>query len=465
MTNAGSPGTRTAGTPVGGNEQPYKLMRAKHGRMIGGVAAGLAQASGLDVTVVRLCIGATMLTGLGIGAYILMCFVLPEESPSRGRIIERAPEPTARTIRMVLFGLAALAVLNKVGGFFTFANGYGSGRQGGGFGGLLGLALLAIGVAVLFSRHRPDQTGWESPSPTTAPPTVAPAPAPAPADDGSYSDPHLFEPEHYVDDDVLDEYVDDDEPGGFTLRVGDTIENIRGHLVGTEGPLATVTGRGLKHSGGAALGWARVIGWLAFIWWAGATVGAFVGWQFGALTIGAPWVLGAASVIAAIAVFNALIHVKFASAVISTVSLLLIPTAIGLATVRPVGEVGQRTIHLERVAGRYAEFSQAAGELTLDLRDTQFAEGTTRIRTKVGAGQTEVLVPNTVALEVHTKVRVGSYEVLGETAQGGFDNTRVFTSAGCAGAPKLVLDLETGAGYTHVLRANRHSAATCTAAG
>src|SRR5207244_5708076 len=100
----------------------YRLMRSRHGRMLGGVAAGLAQASGMDVTLVRLCIGAMVIAGFGVPVYILMWIILPEESAKRGRVIQPAPESTARGIRIALVVLAALSLLKKVGGFLAFAH-------------------------------------------------------------------------------------------------------------------------------------------------------------------------------------------------------------------------------------------------------------------------------------------------------------------------------------------------------
>jgi phage shock protein PspC (stress-responsive transcriptional regulator) len=48
--------------------------------MIGGVSAGIAQATGLDLGLVRvLTVLAILFTsGIGLVAYIVCCFVLPE---------------------------------------------------------------------------------------------------------------------------------------------------------------------------------------------------------------------------------------------------------------------------------------------------------------------------------------------------------------------------------------------------
>ncbi|MDR0782553.1 MAG: PspC domain-containing protein [Propionibacteriaceae bacterium] len=56
------------------------LTRPRANRMIGGVSAGIAQATGLDLGLVRvLTVLAILFTsGIGLVAYIVCCFVLPE---------------------------------------------------------------------------------------------------------------------------------------------------------------------------------------------------------------------------------------------------------------------------------------------------------------------------------------------------------------------------------------------------
>src|ERR1700742_4672693 len=114
MTNAGPQTTATTSAP----HQPYKLMRARKGRMVAGVSAGLARSAGMDVTMVRLLIAASFFAGgLGLIAYGVLWIVLPDEQPSRGRVIEEAPENTARTIRVILVVAALLGVLRTTGVF------------------------------------------------------------------------------------------------------------------------------------------------------------------------------------------------------------------------------------------------------------------------------------------------------------------------------------------------------------
>ena len=56
------------------------LRRAYHGRMLAGVAAGLADYLGVDVTIVRVAFAVfTFLGGAGIPAYLACLLLIPEE--------------------------------------------------------------------------------------------------------------------------------------------------------------------------------------------------------------------------------------------------------------------------------------------------------------------------------------------------------------------------------------------------
>ena len=57
------------------------LRRAYHGRMLAGVAAGIADYLGVDVTIVRVAFAVfTFLGGAGIPAYLACLLLIPEES-------------------------------------------------------------------------------------------------------------------------------------------------------------------------------------------------------------------------------------------------------------------------------------------------------------------------------------------------------------------------------------------------
>jgi len=61
-----------------------RLLRAKQGRMVAGVCAGLAGYFGVDVNLVRLAFGVlTVFYGLGILLYVIAWAILPEEGEDR----------------------------------------------------------------------------------------------------------------------------------------------------------------------------------------------------------------------------------------------------------------------------------------------------------------------------------------------------------------------------------------------
>ncbi|HVV37766.1 MAG TPA: PspC domain-containing protein [Acidimicrobiales bacterium] len=460
----------------------YKLMRARDGRMLGGVAAGLARASGLDVTLVRLCVGAMVLSGFGVAAYILMWVILPEESPKRGRLIEPAPEPTARIIRIALVVLAVLSLFNKVGGFWGFANPH---PHPFGFDGGLGFILLGIGIAVLFTRHRPDRNLWDARPPNPRPAT--PSATPAGDDDlpptftgpfseamgsvhGAVSDafrefrttvtesrprrsgepPAPTYTTTYDHDDTEDRF---DEFGNYNPYAGEEEAATR--------PVATATVSGdVRHSGGAALGWARVLGWLLLIWWSIGAVAVVALWLVGAVSVRAPVVLGVAAWIVFIGVLNTLLHARFARAIIPALALLAIPVGIAVASLTINGAIGYQEVRPTAVHGSVTE-RVAAGYMKLDLTKTSFESSSSTVNARVGAGYLQVTVPNNAAVVVHATTKSGGgFDVFGHPSNG-FSPDYAGSFNGCDSGSKLILNLKAGAGFVQVQRANGHTARTC----
>lgn len=87
--------------------RPRRLVRPREGRVLGGVCAGLATVTGIDVAVVRLlwvlatvmiAIGPGTLLGGGVFAYAAMWFILPDElgsSPIEGVVRRLRGQSTA----------------------------------------------------------------------------------------------------------------------------------------------------------------------------------------------------------------------------------------------------------------------------------------------------------------------------------------------------------------------------------
>lgn len=63
-----------------------RLYRSQHDRMLGGVAAGIAEYFGIDPTLVRLgWVLLVLLGGTGILLYFIAWIIVPVEPPSRVR--------------------------------------------------------------------------------------------------------------------------------------------------------------------------------------------------------------------------------------------------------------------------------------------------------------------------------------------------------------------------------------------
>lgn len=61
-----------------------QLTRAADGRLLGGVAAGLARHLGIDPVVIRLALMALSVGGIGVAVYVALYFFVPAEEPEEG---------------------------------------------------------------------------------------------------------------------------------------------------------------------------------------------------------------------------------------------------------------------------------------------------------------------------------------------------------------------------------------------
>lgn len=74
----------TASPGTGGPARPEPLRRPVEGRMLAGVAAGIARYSGADVTVVRLVLAVlTLVGGAAVPAYLAGWLLIPAEGAAQ----------------------------------------------------------------------------------------------------------------------------------------------------------------------------------------------------------------------------------------------------------------------------------------------------------------------------------------------------------------------------------------------
>jgi phage shock protein PspC (stress-responsive transcriptional regulator) len=79
QTNPATDTSQTSGTSYAADQQP-QLYRPVEGRMVAGVAAGLARYLGADVTLVRIVlIALVFIGGAGLPLYLAGWLLMPEE--------------------------------------------------------------------------------------------------------------------------------------------------------------------------------------------------------------------------------------------------------------------------------------------------------------------------------------------------------------------------------------------------
>ena len=116
------------------------------------------------------------------------------------------------------------------------------------------------------------------------------------------------------------------------------------------------------------------------------------------------------------------------------------------------GGTGERFYRPASLMEVRSPYRLSAGELTVDLGDLEVAGGTTRVVASVGVGKLVVLVPDDVALEVDGSVGLGEVQLLGRT-WGGADRAERAVATGPEGAGRLEVDARVGLGALEVHRA------------
>ena len=185
MNTTGSPPSSTPPGPAAGTPLPpplppraeWRLVRAQR-KLVAGVCSGLAVATGVDVTLVRIAFVVAGLSGVGIVAYLVLALVLPREDTVAGVRVGPAPPETARWIRIALLVVPILGLTGLLGRSWNGPLFFGWVGGGGGF----GLLLVAVGLFVIWVRRRDEDrpavvapapnasaepvTRWASPSPS-----------------------------------------------------------------------------------------------------------------------------------------------------------------------------------------------------------------------------------------------------------------------------------------------------------
>ena len=84
--------------PAGPAPRPQPLHRPIHGRMLAGVAAGIADYLGVDVTIVRIVLAVlTLVGGAGLPVYLAGWLLIPEEGATQSIASELLQSLSARS--------------------------------------------------------------------------------------------------------------------------------------------------------------------------------------------------------------------------------------------------------------------------------------------------------------------------------------------------------------------------------
>jgi phage shock protein PspC (stress-responsive transcriptional regulator)/predicted membrane protein len=403
----------TAPEPPPPPPAPYRFvaLRARDGKMLGGLVASAARTAGMDVTVARLAAVLGALTGVLAVAYVIGWIVIPKEEPETGRAIEPGPPAVQRGIRIGFAAMAILGALRTLSvGWFPAFWWWDVDFDGGGpgFGGIFGVLLIAAALAFIL-RRKPWNAPAMSSTAVTDPPTTqwglggagVPPAAPPPAGEG-------WQPPA--------------SPAPSTPRnTGLTI--------------------------------ARVVGWLVALWFGMTTTATTALWAFGALDVHFPWLLGLTATAALGLLLYVLLRTRRPELVVAAVLALTIPLTVATATARWNGSVGRRTIEPASVDELLTDYEHALGDLNLDLRDIDFPEGRTRVSASVVAGELQVYLPEDVDLIVRAEVTGGELDVLGRNQNGMELDTLVREDARTgAKSATLELDLDVRFGRIDVTR-------------
>ena len=416
----GSAGATAAGATAAGAPPPgwggpagygvRRLQRSRQRRVIGGVAGGLGEYTGIDPVLFRVLFAVlTVFGGAGILLYVLGWLFVPDQdrpvSPAesllgRGTSAPR-PAEAAQGIGLAVAALVLAAVLLR-----------------GDAGDLVLVGVLVVG-GILLARHLDDRRAdglppRQPPPPAPAGPPPAyqpyqaysfaggPGQATATAPPPAYAPPPVFVPPR---------------PRPPRQRSILSLATMSVLLIGL-GVLAAIDlasgdeSLQPRHYLAVALG---AIG-------LGLVVGAFRGRARGLIWVGVP--------------------------------LTFVLLGVSAAEGRFDGGTGDRTYRPLSVAELQGDYELGVGDLELDLTGVDFAEQQVTTRVHVGIGGLHVTVPENVDVRVRGRAGLGEVILFGQTTSGtSNDQTVSDDGADGDGGGDLELVLDTGIGQVEVDRA------------
>ncbi|MGH9222236.1 MAG: PspC domain-containing protein [Acidimicrobiales bacterium] len=382
-------------SPAGAGESPRRLSRSSSDKVLTGLAGGLGRYLGVDPVVFRIAfVVLSFVGGTGILLYLAGWLLIPDDTGASEA--DRLLNPRNR--KLALWVLAIVGVGLFLDGFDDHFGGF-----------PFGLALVALGFAVLWSRRDGSRDGGGGGT-TTTPPSMPP-----PA--GTEPNPHV--------------------------SLAKATEEVAPHAppppAASGAPKAPKPPKLPKPRSVLVPATLSILAILAGVM---ALVGVSVdtGIAVALLITGVALVIGAW---------------RGRARGLIPVAILL---SLGLAAASVVdvplrGGAGDRSYRPATVADVRSPYRLGAGEMTLDLSAVDLAPSSSRtIVATVGLGALMVIVPRTAEVLVIGHAGLGELRLFGLHSEG-MDVDRRVTSPGLEGGGRLIIRAGVGVGQVEVRRA------------
>ncbi|MGH8998886.1 MAG: LiaF domain-containing protein [Acidimicrobiia bacterium] len=198
---------------------------------------------------------------------------------------------------------------------------------------------------------------------------------------------------------------------------------------------------------------AKVTGWIAALWSAGATALVAALWALGAIRLRWPFLPAAAAVAALGYLGYTLVRTRRPARLAVAAAGLLVPAVLvgGLASWD--GTAGYRSVSVSEPSELARRYRHAAGILRLDLAELRLPAGVTDLGVEVSAGEVEITVPPDATVEASARLGAGEYNLLG-SSQAGMSLEGHVRQEGEPGAGTLRITSWTAVGQVKVFRAD-----------
>ncbi len=426
MTNVLDDNEWPAPAPTGraANPAPWRLVRAREG-WIGGVTGGLAEAAGIERGLVRVAFVFAAPSGLGFLAYLALWIFTPRAGDKNTPDPTLAPPSTASMIKTLLLVGAVVAAA----GLFVF-DPYPWNDAGGFF----GIVLVGGGIAWLVHRRSAHDAGSGSPLPppssTVPPPPVPPVPPPV--------GPHGA---------VAHESEVITEAAGSADTPDSTLGMVPPAMTGRDEAGASESRSRAGELLLAVVMWLTVLGTIGVM----LAVGAVVLFEAVDLPVAGLFFSLSTVVLGGMVVAAVGRRVRLFGASIAAMVVLV---GVGAMVASFNGDVGRQTERVSSLDGLDSRYENAIGQLRIDLSALDFGGTTPTVVVEQGIGETDIVVPDAVAVELDYDVQMGELVMFGDSRDL-FSDVGSTARPGEEGGGTVHIDAEVGAGSLRVCRASQ----------